>query len=75
VEEGAIEVKYDGPDRRVAGLSEEQIEAIATLAAKKALQEVYANVGKSVVQKVMWIVGAAVIGLLMWMGGKGISLK
>jgi hypothetical protein len=67
---------YDGPDRRaVAALSDEQIEAIATLAAKKALQDVYANVGKSVVQKLTWIIGAAVIGLLLWMGGKGIPLK
>jgi hypothetical protein len=74
VEEGT-EVNYHGPERRVSGISGDQVEAIATLAAQKALQKVYADVGKSVLQKLTWIIGAAVIGILLWMGGKGITLK
>lgn len=66
---------YDGPERRTAGLSDEQMELLAEKAAEKALQKVYAEVGKGVMRKLAWVIGAAVVGLLLWMGGKGISLK
>lgn len=66
--------KYDGPERR-ATLTEEQIDIIATKAAEKAMEKVYADVGKGLVKKLTWIIGAAFVGLLLWMGGKGIPLK
>jgi preprotein translocase subunit SecG len=66
--------EYHGPERR-KGLSEDEIERIAEVAATKALERVYAQVGKSVLTRVTWVLGAAFIGLLMWMGGKGIPIK
>lgn len=55
-------------------LSEADLERIAELAAIKALDKVYLEVGKGVLKRVAWIVGLSVIALLMWMGGKGIHL-
>ncbi len=66
--------EYSGPERR-AGISEADIERIAEIAARKALDQVYAEVGKGVFKKLVWIIGASVIGLLIWMGQNHISLK
>ena len=46
-------------------------ETIATLAAKKALDLVYLEVGKSTIRLAMWVVGAAVIALLAYLGATG----
>ena len=51
-------------------LTEEDIDAIAEKAARKALDIVYAEVGRSVLKKIAWIAGAATIGLFMWLSGK-----
>jgi hypothetical protein len=51
------------------------MERIADIAAQKALDRVYADVGKGVLKKIALVVGAAFIGLLMWMGTNHISLK
>ena len=58
----------------VVTLSEADLERIAELAAKKALDKVYLEVGKGVLTRLTWLVGAVVIALLMWMGAKGIKL-
>ncbi len=68
-------MNYDGPERRSSTLTDEQIEHIAGIAARKALDQVYAEVGKGVLKKVAWVVGAATIGLLMWLGQNHITLK
>jgi hypothetical protein len=67
-------VDYRGPERR-SGISEADMERIADIAAQKALDRVYADVGKGVLKKIALVVGAAFIGLLMWMGTNHISLK
>lgn len=51
------------------------MDLIATKAAEKALQKVYAEVGKGILNKLAWVLGTAAVALLMWMGGKGIILK
>ena len=51
-------------------LSDEQIDAIAEKAARRALDIVYAEVGKNVLKKVVWITGAVTVGLFMWLSGK-----
>lgn len=56
------------------GISEAEIERIAEVAAQKALDKVYVEVGKGVLKRLSWIVGAVVVALLMWMGAKGIQL-
>lgn len=55
-------------------ISEEDLERIADLAASKALDKVYLEIGKGVLRRLAWFVGIAVVALLMWMGGKGIHL-
>ena len=52
-------------------LSEAQIAAIAEVAARRALQIVYAEVGMNVMKKIAWLVGVVVIGLFIWLAGKG----
>ncbi|HWA43382.1 MAG TPA: hypothetical protein VHA10_09250 [Hypericibacter adhaerens] len=52
-------------------LTEAQIDAIATRAAKKALDQVYADVGRGVLRKLAWIAGLVVLGLAFWLAGKG----
>lgn len=53
-------------------LSDEQIDAIAENAARRALDIVYAEVGKNVLKKVVWITGAVTVGLFMWLSGKNL---
>ena len=67
-------MSYEGPERR-QGLSEEQIEHIADLAAQKALDKVYSQVGRGVLTKAAWVLGAAFVALLMWLGKNSIALK
>lgn len=56
-------------------LSDADLERIAEVAARKALDMVYVEVGKGVLKRLSWFVGAAIIAVLMWMGGKGIHLS
>lgn len=56
-------------------MSEEDIERIAELAAKKALEHVYAEVGKGVLKRIALVLGSAAIGLLMWLGREHIDWK
>lgn len=55
-------------------ISEADFERIAELAAQKALDKVYLEVGRGVLRRLAWVVGISVVALLMWMGGKGIHL-
>ena len=57
--------------RRNSGLSDEQVEAIATRAAEIALEKVYSEVGKGVVKRLAWIAGVIVISGFILMAGKG----
>lgn len=50
---------------------EAKMEVIADLAAKKALQQVYAEVGRGVLKKAAWVVGVGILALLAWLGGSG----
>lgn len=52
-------------------LSEAQIAAIAEVAARRALEIVYAEVGLNVLRRLAWLVGIATIGLALWLAGKG----
>ena len=56
-------------------LSDEQIEAIAERAAKKAVQmardDFYKDVGETIVGKFKWLVGAVIVGLFVWLASKG----
>lgn len=67
-------MEYHGQERR-AQLSPEQIEVIAELAATKALNKVYSQIGKGVMAKAAWVIGAAVVALLLWLGKNNITLK
>lgn len=55
------------PDIR---LTDEQIQRIARIAAKTALNQVYAEVGKSVLKKTAWLIGVALFALLIFLAGK-----
>ena len=48
-----------------------KMQAIADLAAKKALESVYADIGKGVVKKILWVVGVGTLVLLSWLTGAG----
>lgn len=61
-------------DNHAVTISEADFERIAELAAQKALDKVYLEVGRGVLRRVAWVVGISVVALLMWMGGKGIHL-
>ena len=54
-------------------LTEEQMDAIAEKAARKALQIVYAEVGQSVLKKLAWLLGVATVAGLMFLAGKEIK--
>ncbi len=52
-------------------LSDAQIATIAEVAARRALQIVYAEVGMNVLRKAAWLAGVVVIGLFIWLADKG----
>jgi len=54
-------------------LTDAQVHQIAELAAEKAIEEVYIQVGKGVLRKVAYLVGLGVIALLLWLGKQGFS--
>ncbi len=51
-----------------------RMESIAELAAKKALQQVYAELGEGLLRKLVWFAAVGVLALLSWMAGRGIKL-
>lgn len=57
--------------RSTVTLSEEQINEIASRAAKKALDDVYADVGRSVVKKFLWFLGVVALGVWAYLNAKG----
>ena len=74
--------EYNGPERRHdTHLTEDQIDAIATRAAEKAVKKMtddaFKAVGKTVVEKMFWIVGVLAVGMLAWLQatGKAPALK
>lgn len=62
--------RWSGEERR-AGISDEQIDAIAERAAEHALRKVYEEVGRSTVKFILWVAGAAVLALLAYLGATG----
>lgn len=70
---------YAGPERRThmpAQLTEEQVDAIAERAAKKAVElmtrDAYAAVGRSVVQKALWVIGVLAVAAYVWASQHGL---
>lgn len=51
-----------------------RMEAIAELAAKKALEHVYSDIGKGVLTKLIWLVGIAFLAFLAWLAGRGVKI-
>lgn len=51
---------------------EDKMEKIAELAATKALNRVYSEIGKGVLKKAAWIVGVLILSLLMYLAGRGV---
>lgn len=51
------------------------MERIAEIAAKKALELVYLEVGKTVLKRLAWLVGAAAVGLMIFLGQNHIDFK
>lgn len=51
-------------------LTEQQIDHIAEMAARRALQIVYAEIGQNVLRKLAWLCGVVVIGLALWLAGR-----
>lgn len=52
-------------------LTERDMERIAELAADRALEKVYGQIGKSMVTRVLWLAGAAALGFAAakgWIG-------
>ena len=45
-------------------LTEADIERIAELAAERALEKVYSQVGRNIVTKLLWFVGATALGFI-----------
>lgn len=58
------------PERRHITISEDQIEEIAELAAKKAVEKLearmYQEIGRGVMKKLSWLVGIAAVGTFLW---------
>lgn len=52
----------------VRHLTEADIERIAEIAAERALEKVYGQIGKSLVTRVLWLAGALALG---WATAKG----
>jgi len=51
-------------------LTEQQMDAIAEKAARKALNIVYAEIGQNVLRKAAWLMGIAVVSAMMFFAGK-----
>ena len=51
-----------------------RMEAIAEVAARKAIQLVYAELGEGILRKAAWIAAVGILALLSWMAGKGMKL-
>lgn len=63
--------EYVGPERRESGyvwLSEEQMEQIASRAAKRALENFYLEVGKVTIRTALYVLGALVLSGLAYLG-------
>ena len=50
-------------------LTQGQAENIADLAARRAMERLYAEIGRSVVKKVLWTLGIASAVFAAWMNG------
>lgn len=44
---------------------------IAEMAAKKALENVYMEIGQGVLRRVAWVIGVGLLVLLSWLAGRG----
>lgn len=51
-----------------------RMEALAELAAKKALEHVYSDIGKGILTKLVWLAGIIAFGFLSWLAGRGVKL-
>lgn len=64
------------PKYNLHELTDEQIDAIAEKAAKRAVamarDDFYKDVGETVIGKFKWLVGAVVVGAAIWMAQHGL---
>ena len=70
-----IEDRVTALEERIFELTEDQIDHIADRAAKKALTNVYAEVGQSFLRKAAWLIGVVIVSGLIYLGGKGVLIK
>jgi preprotein translocase subunit SecF len=52
----------------------ENMQAIAELAAQKAIDKVYADIGASMVKKLIWGLGVLAVALLIYLAGRGAKI-
>jgi len=65
--------------RKYSSISHDDIDAIATRAAEKAVEKitsnVYASIGRTVMQQFFWIIGVWSIAAYFWLKSNGIINK
>ena len=64
-------MSYNGRERRVRRLSENEFDEIASRAAEKALDKVYSDIGKGVLKRLLWLFGIGSSGLVIYLTSKG----
>lgn len=52
----------------------ENMQKIAELAAQKAIDKVYADIGASMVKKLIWGLGVLAVALLIYLAGRGAKI-
>lgn len=63
---------YHGPERRQATrLTNEEFDAIAEEAKRRALDDIYTEIGKGVVKRILWLLGLGSSGAVAWLTYKG----
>ena len=61
-------MRHDSQLRECPILTEGQLDAIAALAADRAVNRLYQEVGKSTVKFVLYVIGAACVAVAAWLG-------
>lgn len=64
-----IAEEYKDASTDYGPLTQRQAENIADLAARRAQDRMYAELGRSVVRKTLFVLGAGVVALSSWLGG------
>lgn len=51
-----------------------RLETIADMAAERAIQKVYAEIGRGILRKLVWLTGATILAFVFWLAGKGVKI-